>query len=265
MTSRISYILLLAACILLLTLMLSIRGNFLIYVDNFREAQTLEVYLSSSASAQQLETLVNTIKDLPGYRTFELQEKERAFEHMQSLLGEQLLPDKSRNPFPNRIVIGFTSEFSDLDHFRSVAPTIQTSSIVDTVTFNAAWLAAEEQAFSQWDYIIHGTLILTIVAGVLALFLCVLYAEEQSRNMLQTLRLHGAGLGLLTRRFVLSWVSLTLLAAVLGIAAAYLIWLLLKTRFATESFVDPTLLVLAGGCTLVLATAGLLIKLLRYR
>ncbi len=265
MSSRISYILLLAVCVLLITLTLSLDANFRTYVDDFREQQTVAVYLHSSASARQLETLINAIKRLPGYKYFNHQGKAAAFTQMQSLLGKQLLPDSDRNPFPDRIIVGFSAEHANLANFRDVAAILQSANVVDTVTYNGPLLAAQEQAFSRWHYIILGGLLMSIAAGIFALISSVFYAEEQHSAVLQALRLHGAGLGTLSRRFVGRWTGFALLATGLGIGLAYFTWKLYKSRFESQIFVDPNLLLILVGSVLGIAVVGLSVKLLRYR
>ncbi len=265
MILRMTSFLLLAACILLVTLMLSVDSNFRAYVDDLRAEQTVAVYLHPTAAPLQLESLIREIRSLPGFHEFRIEDQQAAFDKMQSLLGRELLPDSSANPLPSRIVVSFEARFATLDRFQKLAPQIQRSSAVDTVTFNAAWIAAQEQAFDRWQLIILATLGLSLLATIFALVMSVTLAEQSHRAILVALQMHGAGLALIVRRFVGRWLLAAALAVGIGIGAAYLIWYLTKSQFASSVFVEPKSLVILASASTLFFLIGLLSRSLRYR
>jgi cell division protein FtsX len=265
MTSRLIFILLLATCVLLITLLLSVNANFREYVDQFREQQSVEIYLHSSDSAPQIEPIIAIVSALPGYKDFKLEDKKTAFKRMQSLLGDQLLPDDATNPFPDRIIVRFSAEYANIESFRKAAGSLRVVPAVDTVTFNAEWIDAQEEAFARWESVILGALLLSAIATLFALVMGVAHTTVENRSLLTALQIHGAGFGLFVSKFAARWAGLALLATLLGIGVAYALWRLFRSTYASDLFVAPHELILLSAGAVTLTLVGLFIKMLRYR
>ncbi len=250
-TGLVGVILAATVVVLLLGAGILLQENLHKQEQKFRADLRLELFLRDDTTPAELRELIDQVKSLTGYESFDDQDKAEAYTRMQGTLGTQLLPAGGYNPFPNSLIVSFIPKTATFQNFQSAENRLKSIRCVEGIRYPKASLMSQENVYSFFGK--TATLLMLLVTA--SLFLVVwlgirriaLAQKEESRILL----LLGAnwkqiGLPLLGRGLFVG-----IAAAVGGLLLLYLFWHLSSRLSLQLSFITGNGIAVVVACSIV--------------
>lgn len=225
---------------LLLGLMVLLLENFRSYDHRLRSEINLQVFLRDDITPAELYELGLKLQNLPDVSSIRYKNKTEAFDEMQTMLGDQLLPDNAANPFPNSFLISFSERTTTLAHLQTVADSLGQERAVDQVSFNREWLQSQEPILEFLRVVSTFLALLVFAAAVIQVFWTVSRTAITRREEIEVLKSAGAGWRHIGMPLLVEGGVLGLLSGILGIVALYFLWLAARSLPIHPEFVSAS-------------------------
>lgn len=191
--SRLGLTLQLVLSLIPVAVMLLVSQNLQWYEIRLREQLRFVIYLNDQIKPEDLQSLIARVKTLDGFRSFEYRDKGEVFAEMQNLVGAELLPGQSTNPFPHLLELRFQARAATLANFERATIELKKYPMVEEINFGAGWLAAQERVFAASQQIAMILRLLTMAAAALLVYWQTRRLMQAHQQFFYSLRLLGAG------------------------------------------------------------------------
>jgi cell division transport system permease protein len=228
---------------LLLGLMVLLLENFRSYDSRLRSDISLQVFLQDDVTPIELYQMGLQLRALPEVRSVRYKSKTEAFHEMQSLLGDQLLPDDATNPFPASFLVSFSQHATTLSHLQAVADSLTQERAVDQVSFNREWLQSQEPILEFLRVLSTFLALLVFAAAVIQVFWAVSRTALTRKDEIEVFKSAGAGWRHIGMPLLVEGSALGLLSGILGIIVLYFLWLAAKSLPIHPEFVSASSMV----------------------
>jgi cell division protein FtsX len=220
--SRLSLTLQLALSLAPVAVMLLVTENLQRYETDLRAKLRYVVYLNDQTTPDDLQALIARAKALDGFASFAYRDKSEVFREMQDLVGAELLPGQSTNPFPHLLELRFHSRWATLAHFERATIALKKFPTIEEINYGAGWLAIQERAFAASRQIAMILRLITMAAAALLVYWQTRRLLQSHQPFLHSLRLLGAGWRQLSLPILNRMIGDAAFAALVCLGALYL-------------------------------------------
>lgn len=251
--SRLGLTLQLALSLVPVALMLLVSQNLQWYETRLREQLRYVIFLNDQIQPEELQSLIARVKSLDGFSEFAYRDKSDVFAEMQGLVGAELLPGRSNNPFPHLLELRFRASAATLANFERTTIELKKYPMVEEINFGAGWLSAQERVFTVSQQIVLILRLISMAAAALLVYWQTRRLLQSHQRFFHSLRLLGASWSQIAWPVLNRIIGDAALAAILCLLSLYAACLFASRWDLQLSFF--TMAGVAGVLFLTVATA----------
>jgi cell division transport system permease protein len=268
-TSGITVVISLSLVLFMLGLMGYVVINAAHISTHVKENIGFQILLKDTASASQIDGLIQEISTSRYAKSVELTSKEKAAEQLKQDLGEDFISFLGTNPLLAALNVKLNADYAQADTLAAIEKQLTQKSFIKEVVYQKDMIKnfnENAKGITFFILIFSGALLIIAIALIINTIRLSIYSQ---RFLIRTMYLVGATKGFISKPFIFKGIRQGVIAAV--IASALLVgFLALSTRFIPDllKIQDETMLILLfvgiilGG--IIISGISSFISVMRY-
>jgi cell division transport system permease protein len=243
-------------------------------IDGWRQGIRVMAYLQDGLTTSDRSTLKIRMENLYGVQQVDFIPKDQALSRLRDQMGRQtsILENLDSNPLPDAFEIQMIAASQSWDKVEQLATALENLEGVGEVEYGQRWIKRIINIFNLFQltgYIMGALFVMAAIFIVGNTVRLVLYSRQEE---VQIMRLVGATERFILAPFYLQSLIQAALGGIIGLAALYIMYLLIQSRIATDMatgffelrFLSPTLLLSIVGCGMLVGWLGCHLSVKQY-
>ncbi len=231
--STASSLMIMCATMLIFGLFFVIGENINAFVKNVADAQEIRVIIADTASEEEIEEIGNKILEIEGVRNAEFISKEKAYEYMVEMVGEELLEGRER-----LFSVSYDVTLTDLELNDEVQESILQLEHIKKIESANKVISQVISLAKGVRVVTGGLLILLVIISVAIISNTIKLTVHARRKEISIMKYVGATNSFIRWPFLVEGIIIGVLAGLLSVAIIGLAYTAIANNMADTTFLE---------------------------
>ena len=231
--STASSLMIMCATMLIFGLFFVIGENINAFVKNVADAQEIRVIIADTATEEEIEEIGNKILEIEGVRNAEFISKEKAYEYMVEMVGEELLEGRER-----LFSVSYDVTLTDLELNDEVQESILQLEHIKKIESANKVISQVISLAKGVRVVTGGLLILLVIISVAIISNTIKLTVHARRKEISIMKYVGATNSFIRWPFLVEGIIIGVLAGLLSVGIIWGAYTLIANKIAETSFLE---------------------------